>query len=134
MHFGRRARLHADMSNKGPSMVMVTGPGEAGWLWQYKGLGEACQVFGKDAWVLTDGNLPHLVMPFAGERVSIVVFTHAAADDPKAKHLEEECEMLGFKTPKLGEGNPYVARKTQQITLTRPNRRIKGCVKRRSDL
>ena len=62
--------LHVDRGNCGPSLIVSLGDHVGGDLWQYPGT----QLRVKDRLVPCDGRLPHITLPFEGERYSVVFF------------------------------------------------------------
>jgi hypothetical protein len=66
--------LHTDFNNAGDSRMIVVGGGEGdvkgGQLWYQGKLIET-----KDRIVAFDGNLPHMTMPYEGDRYSIILYT-----------------------------------------------------------
>ena len=50
-------------------------------------------------WNRFDGNDPHQVLPFYGERVSSVAFTHSAIFESAARPLIDDLFQQGFHLP-----------------------------------
>jgi hypothetical protein len=86
--------LHVDTQNCGESYIVAFGDFEGGELWQYPD----CTLDVR-APVKCDGRLPHMTLPFKGERYSLVFFNlsgnHQAASPADALCLQE----LGFGRP-----------------------------------
>ena len=86
------SRLHIDKNNRGPSMILSLGEHTGGELWQYPG--DILDIHMKPT--KCDGLLPHVTLPFQGERYSLVYYcinpSRAAPTPSDAEFLKE----LGF--------------------------------------
>jgi len=84
--------LHVDQSNCGPSYIVALGDYEGGELYQYP----ATVLDIREKPVSCNGLLPHITLPFVGERYSLVFFTlkvrHKAAAGETLRYLRK----LGF--------------------------------------
>ena len=65
-----RSALHVDMMNAGPSAIVSFGQHKGGNLWQYPDK----ELFIRNRLARCDGLLPHITLPFEGERYSIVYY------------------------------------------------------------
>ena len=76
-----QAAVHVDSNNQGPPWPIALGDfvGGALWLWLEEHARGAF-IGTRDEWARIDGALPHAVAPFEGERFSLVLFTHCAAE------------------------------------------------------
>ena len=94
VNIGLSAALHADGGNVGPSLVVSLGPHAGGQLWVFRA-NEGC-VLDLEAWTPINGRIPHKNLPHAGDRVSIVLFTHSAAASRNSSQALTGCAMAGF--------------------------------------
>ena len=62
--------LHVDAGNTGQSLIVSMGEHSGGELWQYPGQ----KLSIKDSLQACEGRLPHITLPFEGERYSVVYF------------------------------------------------------------
>ena len=87
--------LHVDRGNRGPSLIMSLGEHVGGDLWQYPGT----QLRVKDRLVPCEGRLPHITLPFEGERYSLVYFNmkgNREGPEPEQRRFLRRC---GFHKP-----------------------------------
>ena len=92
-----RSQLHVDSSSAGKSLVITLGPFVAGWTWTMTRNRQ--QLLPQFEWAALDGSQPHMSTPFAGDRVSVVLFVHAAAMAPAAIPLLRQAAALGLNIP-----------------------------------
>jgi len=93
--------LHVDKGNCGPSLIISLGDHVGGELWQYPGT--VLNVKGKLK--ACDGRLPHITLPFRGERYSIVYFNmkgERMGPTPEKRALLRSC---GFNKPPLANSD-----------------------------
>ena len=74
-----RSLLHCDKNNAGISKAIALGPFEGGHLTFYQEGPRTFATLDVGKWNDLDGHMPHQVLPFAGERIAIIAYTHAAA-------------------------------------------------------
>ena len=83
--------LHVDTMNQGKSMIMSLGEHTGGQLYMYP----RTVLDIKNHLQEIDGLLPHMTLPFEGERFSIVYFTlrpcQSSAPNPASQALLDEC-------------------------------------------
>ena len=92
-----RSKLHTDSNSLGPSMVIHIGPYTGGWTWVYStGCGDFIL---PSAWHHLDGKTPHASNPFFGDRISLVLFSHKAANMPNAAPALAQTRQLGICPP-----------------------------------
>jgi len=87
--------LHVDRGNCGPSLIVTLGDHVGGDLWQYPGT----QLRVKDRLVPCEGRLPHITLPFEGERYSVVYFNmkgDRTGPEPGQRRFLRHC---GFHKP-----------------------------------
>ena len=101
-----RAKLHTDQCNVGASYQLAIGPHEGGVLVEFPPCGPAIG-WPANRWNRTDGSRPHLCMPFAGRRVSLIAYTHDVSLAPEAEMQRTAARRLGFPLP-----TPAVAAQT----------------------
>ena len=94
-----RAPWHVDQSNVGESRALMLGPCEAGQLCVHAVDGPEIQLAPKGAWFGFDGRRPHSVLPFAGERIGVVAFTHTGIHTAAAKAWTDKLVQQGFAPP-----------------------------------
>jgi len=87
--------LHVDKGNLGPSLIMSVGDHVGGELWQYPNV--TLRI--KNRLRPCDGRLPHITLPFEGERYSIVYFTMKAQAAPPAPVERALLRSCGFRAP-----------------------------------
>ena len=66
-----RAKMHVDDNNVGASYQIALGPHRGGQLVELH-TGAAAVVWEAETWNRTNGSLPHVGLPFAGDRVAII--------------------------------------------------------------
>ena len=93
-----RAKLHVDQCNVGASYQMAVGPHEGGVLVEFPLRGPAVG-WPANVWNRTDGSRPHLNMPFAGKRVSLIAYTHDVSLAPDSLAQRLAARQLGFPLP-----------------------------------
>jgi hypothetical protein len=91
------AALHVDKRNIGESMIVAIGDYTGGALWQYPG--DVLDVHSRLQ--RCDGSLPHMTLPFTGERYAIIYFNKAGNYKAPAPRDEAFLADLGFATPSL---------------------------------
>jgi len=84
--------LHVDQSNCGPSYIVALGDHEGGELYQYPTT--VLDIREKPA--ACNGLLPHITLPFVGERFSLVFFTLKVRAKPAAGETLRYLRKLGF--------------------------------------
>lgn len=91
--------LHVDKINCGPSYIVSLGRHTGGELWQYVDAkaGQILKIKGN--LTLTNGLLPHMTMPFQGERFSLVFFSNKGDRKGAPKTDKRFLETLGFNSP-----------------------------------
>ena len=94
-----RALLHCDSNNAGGSMVISLGPSCGGELVYYDEEVGAHAVIPKNTWTPLDGRRPHHVLPFAGERLALVAYTHASSYCKEALSFSDALSKQGFLLP-----------------------------------
>ena len=107
-----RAMLHTDRNNAGPSMAMAAGPFAGGQLCIYGDDTDDISALPAERWHRFYGQFPHMVLPYAGERLSFVAFTHATAFSAGGKRVEEELIRQGFPLP-LDYGTTKVVHRSE---------------------
>ena len=94
-----RALLHCDSNNAGGSMVISLGPSCGGELVFYDEEAGSHKVIPRNVWTSLDGRRPHHVLPFAGERLALVAYTHSTAYCKEAKNCSDALVKQGFVLP-----------------------------------
>ena len=92
--------LHVDSINCGPSYIVSFGDHRGGELWQYKNerVGKVWHILNK--LTLTDGLLPHMTLPYRGERYSIVYYNNKGERGGPSPEDYKFLKNLGFNSPK----------------------------------
>ena len=80
-----RTGLHVDQGNVGDSRAISLGPPVGGMLCVHSQDDADFQVSSPGSWFAFDGRRPHLVLPFAGERVAIVAYCHSGVFSAAAR-------------------------------------------------
>ena len=83
----------------GLSMALSVGPFEGGQLCVYHGDNEGHIPNPAGEWHVFDGHLPHHVLPYAGERLACIAYTHALAFTSQAKNFADVLSGQGFPIP-----------------------------------
>ena len=97
--------LHVDQMNLGPSILLAFGDFHGGELWTMAQPNSSLNVrTGK----MMDGNIPHITLPFEGERFSAVFFNMKGRWKGLSPRENFVLEQLGFPLPSgdMGEGSP----------------------------
>ena len=98
------AKPHVDGSNLGQSAILALGPHTGGAYWTVDGDGSVTHnVYGR--WLLADGRVPHGNLPFYGQRVSCIAFTHSASMADNAKVALHSAASHGFPLPHAQTGH-----------------------------
>ena len=84
--------LHVDRMNLGPSVIVSLGDHTGGELWQYPD--RVIKIRNKPK--LTDGLLPHMTLPYKGERFSLVYFNMYGNRSPLSREDAVFLRSLGF--------------------------------------
>ena len=86
--------LHIDGNNNGPSIIVSLGLHTGGQLWQYPG--DILNIAAK----LTecDGLIPHVTLPYEGERYSLVYYFIKARRDEPTPENAAFLKDLGFSS------------------------------------
>lgn len=87
--------LHVDKGNCGPSLIIAVGNHTGGKLWQYPGT----ELKVKNRLVECDGRLPHITLPFEGERYSVVYFNMKGSRPPAPESHQRILKKCGFAKP-----------------------------------
>ena len=142
INLGLSAALHADGANIGPSLIITMGPHTGGQLWIHKSTeGEILDI---TRWTLINGLIPHRNIPHFGDRVSVVLFSHTAANGRHAGEAAAQIAAAGFPVPqcpftysprpeeqrfiRMGLGNAATAyRMMCESTVTLANTTIVPC-------
>ena len=95
-----RALLHTDRNNAGSSMAMAAGSYAGGQLCIYGDDTDDFTALPAENWHQFYGQYPHMVLPYAGERLSFIAFTHATTFTTEGKRLGDELSMQGFPLPR----------------------------------
>ena len=90
VNVGLASVLHTDDANIGPSLVVALGPFTGGQLWTHRAA-EGC-VLDVRNFAYINGRVPHRTLPYAGDRVSIVLFSHSSA----ASMISREAMLLAL--------------------------------------
>ena len=98
VHNGR-ALVHTDKSNHGPSVAVALGPYAGGKLSVYDDGEGAFETVEAGVWKSFDARRPHLITPFAGDRVAIVAYTHSSAFTSMARQFMDPLLQQGFPLP-----------------------------------
>jgi hypothetical protein len=98
-----RPKIHRDSANVGLSMTLAIGPFMGGGLWQSSGPNannarRDCVQYPPWRWNLMDGAQLHAVYPYAGERASIVLFTHDAVLGSISDTVHTQAAKLGVSS------------------------------------
>ena len=90
--------LHVDKNNCGPSIILSLGDHTGGELWQWSddGQGEVLSI--KDKPTECNGLVPHVTLPFQGERFSLVYYCVRTSRKPPNPADAEFLRGLGFKS------------------------------------
>ena len=91
--------IHVDSANIGPSMAIGLGPHIGGQLWT-DGHPEG-QVNEIREWHCFNGCIPHANLPYFGQRISIVLFTHSAINSPTAAYAVSTAAENGLPMPAI---------------------------------
>ena len=94
-----RAQLHTDRGNVGLSKTISFGPFCGGELCIHSAGDGQYKVVRAGVVETFDGHHGHLVLPFAGERLSFVAFTHAVIYTAASRGLLDSLVKLGFPLP-----------------------------------
>lgn len=93
--------LHVDTGNSGPSLIVSLGDHDGGDLWQYPDQ----QICIKNALQPCEGRLPHITLPFEGERYSIVYFSQKGKRNNPTSDQQSILDSCGFYPPRtLADG------------------------------
>ena len=92
------AKPHVDGGNVGPSAIISLGPHTGGFLWTLDASGSVAHN-PYDNWIVADGRVPHGNLPFYGQRVSCVAFTHAAIKNENVQNALHMASNAGFPIP-----------------------------------
>jgi hypothetical protein len=97
--------LHVDKMNCGPSLIASFGDHTGGELFQYPD--KVINIHNRLK--MSDGTVPHMTLPFEGERFSVVYFTnkwtrHTAPSSATVRELK----ALGFSRPRPCDVTPRV--------------------------
>jgi len=84
--------LHVDKNNCGPSVLISLGDHTGGELWQYPG--DVLEVHCKPT--KCNGLLPHMTLPFEGERFSLVYYCINSSRSPPTEENRQYLQDLGF--------------------------------------
>jgi hypothetical protein len=87
--------LHVDQGNCGPSLIVSLGDHVGGDLWQFPDT----QLRVKDRLVPCEGRLPHITMPFEGERYSVVYFNMKGDREGPESGQRRFLRQCGFHKP-----------------------------------
>jgi hypothetical protein len=88
--------MHVDGNNLGPSYVVGIGDFTEGQLWvEGKGVIDV-----HNTWTAFDGNVPHMTLPFSGNRFTFIFFTHMSYKKSRASCLAFVKAAIRFPTPK----------------------------------
>lgn len=92
--------LHVDSINCGPSYIVSLGKHTGGELWQYADAkaGQVLKI--KDKFTLTNGLLPHMTLPYSGERFSLVFYSNKGERKMPKPEQANFLKRLGFNSPK----------------------------------
>jgi hypothetical protein len=98
-----RPKIHRDSANVGLSMTLSIGPFMGGGLWQSSGPSannarRDCIQYPPWTWNSMDGAQLHAVYPYAGERASIVLFTHDAVLGSIPDTVHTQAALLGVSS------------------------------------
>lgn len=86
--------LHVDSINCGPSIIQAFGKFTGGKLWSLDKPSKSASVRSL-TWM--DGNVPHITLPFKGERYSVVYFALKPRDSPPPTAEQQKfLRSLGF--------------------------------------
>ena len=100
--------LHVDRNNCGPSVLISLGDHTGGELWQYPG--DVLEVHCKPT--KCNGLLPHMTLPFEGERFSLVYYCINSSRSPPTKENQQYLAELGFwsldERPQAGSALPLM--------------------------
>ena len=96
-----RCKIHIDNSNEGPSYTITLDPFTGGQLWQQTDQGT--KVVPPSQLTLTNGNHAHATLPFFGQRVSIVLYSHTSFSKPSATSIHETLQRDGFLIPTIAD-------------------------------
>ena len=99
--------LHVDSMNCGRSLIIALGDHVGGDLWQYPG--KVLEI--RDRLMECNGCLPHITMPFEGERYSLVFFNIAGNRPPCTLVDKIFLRRLGFYRLSERDTCEYGARK-----------------------
>lgn len=93
--------LHVDTLNDGPSLIISLGDHVGGDLWQFPN--KTLRV--RNRLLPCDGRLPHITLPYDGERYSLVYFNmKGIRRDGPSPDRYRLLKICGFKKPRI---NPY---------------------------
>ena len=107
VNIGLTSGLHTDDSNLGSSLICAIDPHCGGQLWIHCAV--EGQVLNIRNWQAINGRMHHRNLPFIGERVSVVLFTHAGACSPQRKEAITAVAMDNFPVPNVpNKYNPEV--------------------------
>lgn len=97
VNVGLASALHTDGGNVGPSMVLAVGPFTGGLLWTHRAA--EGQVVNVRNWAYINERVHHRTLPHAGDRFSIVLFTHAAAASQVSLEAVGQAAFTGLPAP-----------------------------------
>jgi hypothetical protein len=98
--------LHVDTLNHGPSLIVALGEHVGGDLWQFPGT----RLKIRNRIQVCDGRLPHITLPYEGERYSLVFFNmkNVSRPGPSADRLRI-LRACGFRRPPVAESEGHRA-------------------------
>ena len=94
-----RSLLHCDKNNVGLFMDTTIGPFEGGHLTYYSEVDGTFAAMDTRRWNAFGGRLAHQVMPYYGDRIAVIAYTHSAAFTTHAKQIRRALEDDGFSLP-----------------------------------
>ena len=94
-----RAQVHVDKGNVGPSLAVTLGPFSGGELCTHDPEPNSFPVGAPGVVTKFDGRKAHFILPFAGDRVSIIAFTHQAIYTAAARAHIDLLRRLRFRPP-----------------------------------
>ena len=97
VNIGLASTLHVDSGNMGPSLIIALGPFTGGQVWTHRAA--EGNVLSVHNWTMMNGNVPHRTLPYTGDRLSIVLFTHAAAASQKSAAAMCQVRTAGIPAP-----------------------------------
>ena len=98
--------LHVDTMNHGPSLIVALGEHVGGDLWQFPDT----RLTIRNRIQVCDGRLPHITLPYEGERYSLVFFNMRSVSrpGPSADRLRI-LRACGFRRPPVTESQGHRA-------------------------